>query len=153
MVRAPAAPASRTSSSEINNLSGDPSMLQIYFAGSKTTPTSVNFDNQHQMALTVYAPDSNVNLSNSTSIVGGIIAKKVTMRNSAKRHLGFQGRHLQRGEHSTASDLHAPVLDRVRRDSSLRFQPRLGLLTTPLARALRPRAAGRAVRRPTSVQI
>ena len=73
----------RTSSSEVVNSSGDPSMLQLYFAGSQTIPTSVDFNNSHSTALTIYAPNSNVNLSNSTALTGGIIGKKVTMQNSA----------------------------------------------------------------------
>ncbi len=72
-----------TSSSDITNSSGDPSMLQIYVAGSSTIPSSVDFNNSHATALTIYAPNSSVNLSNSTTLTGGIIAKKVTMNNSA----------------------------------------------------------------------
>ena len=58
-------------------------MLQLYFAGSSAIPTSVDFNNSHETALTIYAPNSSVNLANMTTLTGGIIAKKVTMTNSA----------------------------------------------------------------------
>jgi Tfp pilus assembly protein PilX len=73
-----------TSSSDITNQSGDPSMLQIFVAGSKTIPTTVSFRNSHATQLVIYAPNSTVNLENSTDITGAIVGKKISMSNSAK---------------------------------------------------------------------
>jgi hypothetical protein len=73
----------RTSSSEIDNQSGDPSMLQIYVVGSNTIATTVEFKNHHDAAMTVYAPNSSVSYENHTGFVGAVAARQVSMRNNS----------------------------------------------------------------------
>ena len=74
----------RTSSSKIENKSHNPAMLQIFVAGSKFIPTTVEFLNQHVTEMVLYAPNSTVNLENKAEITGAIIGKKVNMKNNSK---------------------------------------------------------------------
>jgi hypothetical protein len=73
----------RTSSSEIDNVSGDPSMLQIYAVGSNTIPTTVELNNKHDTAMTIYAPNSAVTYDNQSEFLGAVAARQVSMRNNS----------------------------------------------------------------------
>jgi hypothetical protein len=67
------------------NSNASSSSLQIFVAGSPTTPTSIDFFNNISLVNgVVYAPRSTLDLRNSTSIIGAVAAQTVLFSNSAK---------------------------------------------------------------------
>jgi hypothetical protein len=69
-------------SATIENVSGDPRMVQLYVAGSDSSPTYVEFHNLHELTMVVYAPNSNVSFNNNNTFTGAIAARKVDMQNN-----------------------------------------------------------------------
>jgi type II secretory pathway pseudopilin PulG len=73
-------------SSLITNQNTNASSLQIYLLGSPSKQTSVSFSNSSSsdLRLVIYAPLSQVTLSNSVQLTGAIAAKSVSLSNSVK---------------------------------------------------------------------
>jgi hypothetical protein len=88
--------------SGIVNLNSDPRTLQLRVAGSPTTATSVQFANSFDssMIMTVYAPNSTVDMNNHIDIMGGVAGKAVKMSNNTS--ITYDGRV---GEINTGSTL------------------------------------------------
>jgi hypothetical protein len=70
--------------SGIVNLNTDPRTLQLYIAGSTTTPTSASFENSFDssMIMVVYAPNSTISMTNHLDLVGAVAGKAVQMQNN-----------------------------------------------------------------------
>jgi Tfp pilus assembly protein PilX/cytoskeletal protein CcmA (bactofilin family) len=73
---------SGTSSIEPRN--GDPSMAQLYVAGSKRTATTVTLSGNAELVGTLYAPNSQLVMGGSSQITGAVAAKSVRMSGSAR---------------------------------------------------------------------
>lgn len=70
------------SNSTINNLNDDPQALQIYVEGS--LPVELNSNASSEISTAIYAPESVVTLKSNTSLLGGIVGKKVTMDSNSR---------------------------------------------------------------------
>ena len=68
--------------STIQNDSGDPTMLQLYVAGSPTVMTDVELANRTLLDIVIYAPNSTVTFDNFTKLVGAVAAKRVVVQNN-----------------------------------------------------------------------
>ncbi len=71
-------------SSTILNLSENPTMVQLYVAGSANPAitTTVQLHNLHELQLVVYAPNSQVSFDNNNRLKGAVAAKKVALNNN-----------------------------------------------------------------------
>jgi hypothetical protein len=71
-------------SSDILNPSGDPTMVQLYVAGSPnpTVTTTVQLHNGHELQLVAYAPNSYVTFDNWNKLRGAVSARKVDLNNN-----------------------------------------------------------------------
>jgi type II secretory pathway pseudopilin PulG len=69
----------------IVNLNSDPTTLQLYVAGSASSPTSVDLQSKPQAPLNVviYAPRSTVTMTNQTRLVGAIAGKRASIDNNS----------------------------------------------------------------------
>jgi hypothetical protein len=69
-------------SSQIVNPSGDPTMVQLYVAGSTAVDSFVQFHNLHELVGATYAPNSTITFDNNNRLTGAVTGKKVTMVNN-----------------------------------------------------------------------
>ena len=71
-------------SSDILNPSGDPTMVQVYVAGSSNpaVTTTVQLHNGHEVQLVVYAPNSFITFDNQNRLRGAVSARKVELNNN-----------------------------------------------------------------------
>jgi Tfp pilus assembly protein PilX len=70
-------------SAGFDNTSGNPAMLELYVAGSNTIPTAVTFQNNHDLTMVVYAPNSDVTFDNHNTFLGAIAGKTVSIHNNS----------------------------------------------------------------------
>jgi hypothetical protein len=72
--------------SAIVNLNENPTSMEWFVSGSPTKPTSVDFgqsgDPTQDLAMTMYAPQSTVNVTQSVHIKGAIVAKQLAFSQS-----------------------------------------------------------------------
>ncbi len=70
--------------STILNPSGDPTMVQLYVAGSSNPAitTTVQFHNGHEVLLVVYAPNSVITFDNQNRLRGAVAARRVALNNN-----------------------------------------------------------------------
>lgn len=68
------------------NMNTSSTTLQLYVAGSATSDTYVDYDNNFTTAvnMVIYAPQSDVTLSNHTHFVGAVAAKSVVLQNNTE---------------------------------------------------------------------
>jgi hypothetical protein len=68
------------------NMNSDPTTVQLYVAGSATRDSAVDYDNNFQTAvnMVIYAPQSDVTLSNHTHFIGAVAAKSVVLQNNTE---------------------------------------------------------------------
>ena len=70
----------------IVNMNADPTTVQVFMSGSESRDTSLRYENNFQTAVNmlIYAPRSDVRLSNHTHIVGAVAAKSVVLENNTE---------------------------------------------------------------------
>jgi hypothetical protein len=69
-------------SSTIQNDSDDPTMVQLYVAGSPFIPTSVELRNRTRLHMVIYSPNSTLTFDNFSQVVGAVAAKRVVIQNN-----------------------------------------------------------------------
>jgi hypothetical protein len=74
-----------TNAGSIVNLNADPTTLQLYVVGNDSLPTYVSLQSNPQAPfnLVIYAPRSNVTVTNQTKIVGAIAGKQASIDNNS----------------------------------------------------------------------
>jgi type II secretory pathway pseudopilin PulG len=70
--------------STILNPSGDPTMVQLYVAGSSnpSITTTVQLHNGHELQMVVYAPNSAISFDNQNRLRGAVAARRVSLDNN-----------------------------------------------------------------------
>jgi hypothetical protein len=69
-------------SSTIQNDSDDPTMVQLYVAGSPFMPTAVDLRNRTRLHMVIYSPNSTLTFDNFSQLVGAVAAKRVVVQNN-----------------------------------------------------------------------
>lgn len=69
-------------SSTIQNDSDDPTMVQLYVAGSPSIPTTVELRNRTRLHMVIYSPNSTLTFDNFSQVVGAVAAKRVVIQNN-----------------------------------------------------------------------